>query len=626
MAKASDTTHSRFATITVRDIRAMADNRTYTQARKLLREGGVLRTRLRDGTIEGTCGSPPFAQYQTTVTLPLREDPPDFPLYAACGCMLEQPCPHMLALLLAWINDPGRFEIVAPIAEQLAGRSVADLITIIVRMVERDPNLERIISLPVPPAVATGSPNTPSVSPDSIRLQVSNALEPLRRQRTAWDFGMVDSADIETLLLLSREYGHAGLWADVQVILAELATQAIDAIQTTDDFDESLFHVLVDCDAGLSTCLTTQVELPVADRLDREQRERLLRSIYTLWRFDTYELNGTGLSSLGPAAVAESVDTAERVMVEQWLASEKPDSEDAAGAAATFRMMLYEAADLTDEERLVAYREAARWEDVAGVLIRLGRIEEAIATAERHIDKPLSLMTIANTMIAADESHATRAIRLIEDHAWETEGKSSLTDHLLNHWLMTRYGEYGRPAEALKLADRRFAHTPDFESWQAVRDIALLPNQPPDAWTSRRPAMESVFRRNQDWAALLEAHLKEGEFEPAQAAMAELQRHMERYPFTIPEAHFMSLQRRLLEASEHIDPDRAIGIYRKQAEQLIAQRGRDKYQMAAQLLDRIRYVLEGADRLDEWPAIIDDVRSRYRNLPALSDELDARGV
>ena len=56
---------------------------------------------------------------------------------------------------------------------------------------------------------------------------------------------------------------------------------------------------------------------------------------------------------------------------------------------------------------------------------------------------------------------------------------------------------------------------------------------------------------------------------------------------------------------------------------MIANRQRSSYKVAAEHLARVKETLERHDRIDEWNALIAEVRTTNKTLRALREELDA---
>jgi tetratricopeptide (TPR) repeat protein len=388
----------------------------------------------------------------------------------------------------------------------------------------------------------------------------------------------------------------------------------------TEDDEGYLAEMLFNCDVGLSTCLAIQETLPETDRLDGGQRERLLRSLYDIWRFDTFDIGWGSLATNGPEAIARCVTPAERTRVDGWLAAERLDTPFTQDMTSNFRVLLAEHAGLCAERLLAIYREAGRWNDVANRLFAANQVDNAIAVAREHLREPASLLPFATRLAQQD---APRAIQLVEDLAWEVEGKDAGADAAIEGWLAANLGAAGRAAEALALADKCFALSPTIETWRGVRDVARLPDQETDAWSSRRPRMLSTLREQNDLPTVIVAEVEEGDTDAAELALAELRRLRERNPYAVPYQEMQMLESIVGQAIEVMHPDKAIARYRHQAELLIGQRKRDAYRQAAQYLERVKLLLDANARRDEWQSIIDEVRNKHKKLSALRDELDA---
>ncbi len=160
---------SRFAILTADDVQTQTDSGSFTRGRAYFREGRIHDTVLRDTTIEALCDGSDDLPYRVQTTLPLREDRGDTMHPAACTCPRGGFCKHIVALCLAWIDDLGRFVEQPPLTESLADRSREDLISLIVRMVGRYPDLERLVLLPAPGSPGKGSANVPTVDERVIR-------------------------------------------------------------------------------------------------------------------------------------------------------------------------------------------------------------------------------------------------------------------------------------------------------------------------------------------------------------------------------------------------------------------------------------------------------------------------
>ncbi len=134
-----------------------------------------------------------------------------------------------------------------------------------------------------------------------------------------------------------------------------------------------------------------------------------------------------------------------------------------------FQIMLREHAGLDDEQLLEMYREAELWDDVASLLLQLDRVDEAVAIASRRVTVPHSFLAFASALIGRGGDHIGQALSLVDDRVWEAEGKNLVHDAMLQDWLIARFGEHGRPRDALAVAGQRFKRQPSLQTWHLVQ-------------------------------------------------------------------------------------------------------------------------------------------------------------
>lgn len=610
---------SRFATLTPDDVQAQTDSGSYSRGRAYFREGRIHDTVLRGTTIEALCEGSDVLPYRVQSTLPLREDRGEALHTAFCTCPRGGFCKHIVALCLAWIDDPGKFVELPPLTDLLGSRSREDLIALIVRMVGRYPDLERLVLLPTPGSQAAGSANETTIDAGAIRQQARSAFVAV----DPWDWHAAAGSisELYPLLELGRSYVGAGQWADAQTVYTTVAEEACEVLLEFNDEEGEIGSVIAACAMGLVACFDAQAGLAEDQRLSEELRERLIQALYDIWRFDVLEVGGIDLAQEGPESIARNVTDHERAMVEGWLRDERP-KDWSKRMVVEFQVMLREHAGLDDEQLLEMYREAELWDDVANMLLHLDRVDEAIAIARRHVTSPQSLINFANALIGRGSDHVGRALFLVDDRVWEAEGKNLVHDAILQDWLIVRFGEHGRPREALAVAQQRFKRQPSLQTWHLVQSAARLPGQPPSTWDDLRPKLLGQLRKQKEWPTLVEIHLEGGEVEAALDAHGrhvELRRKDRWYGSGWG---YGDQELRLAGAAEADFPDQAVAIYRQQADDMIANRQRSSYKVAAEHLARVKETLERHDRIDEWNALIAEVRTTNKTLRALREELD----
>lgn len=524
---------SRFAPLSEADIKAQTDDGSFSRGRTYFRHGNIHETVLRNGALEALCEGSDFEPYHVNATLAPPGDAGANPSDFSCTCPRGGFCKHIVALLLTWIHDPGHFETRPPVADQLGDRSREDLIALVERMVQRYPDLERLVELPLPVApgdVGAGSANDVSVDEATIRKQVRSALAGAsyhdydRGWGNDWGSGWSVPPELNLTLELGQSYVTAGQWGNAHVVLAAMAGEVLEESEEwmfTSDEEGALGGIVIACDAGLAACLDAQVELTEEDRLSGETREQLIQSLYDIWRYDVFEFGGYDLSQVGPEAIARNATAAERAMVEGWLRAiefgENLGDQPLFAAdwhkrsVVAFLSMLREVDGASDEDVIALYQEAELWDDVARLLLEAGCIDGAVAVAARHIRIAPNLIAFANAMIARSSDHAGRAIALVDDLAWEMEGGNVAHDATLQNWLIDQYSRHDRPRDALRLAERRFERQPTLQTYYAVRDAAGLPGQPEGIWDDLRPKMQAHLGKQQVWAVLADIHLEEND-------------------------------------------------------------------------------------------------------------------
>jgi uncharacterized Zn finger protein len=613
-------TDSNFGHLTEQDIQAQTDDGSFSRGRSYARQGRIHDTVLRGDVIEALCDGSGYLPYVVHARLARPGEAGPNPKDFSCTCPRGDFCKHIVALLLTWVGDPARFVERPSVATAIAGKSPEELAALVQEMIRRYPDLELLLDTPMA-AGSGGSGNAETIDEGTIRRQVQAATMYL----DGWEWGSARTAAraLEAILDLGRRYGDAGQWANAHVVYATVAADVIGMFFEFDDSDGDLTGIITDCDIGLAQCLEVQADLPEPERLLPQQRERLVRDIYDIWRFDALELGGIGLSDRGQDALAMHVTDTERQMVEEWLREEEGDDVNRRSIIGFF-VTLREEAGATDEELLEIYREAEQWDDVAAMLVEMGRVSEAISIARRHINLPVPLTGFADVLVQRGGDDIARALTLIDDRLWEQEGKNPHVDTLLQDWLIRQYSAHGRPLDALAMARKRFAKQAASHTYAKVRDVARLPEVGPGTWDDVRAEMLETFRQMQAWTTLADIYLEEGDVGAALEAhrthvnmVGQLRAHGSWYG-----TH--SLQ--LAKAAERDFPDEAIAIYRAQADQLIGARNRGSYREAAAVLARVKATLEQHGKEDEWPPLIADLRTTHKTLRALQDELDKAGL
>jgi uncharacterized Zn finger protein len=256
----------------------------------------------------------------------------------------------------------------------------------------------------------------------------------------------------------------------------------------------------------------------------------------------------------------------------------------------------------------------------------MGRLDEAVGAAARHVTRADTLIAFASELMEAEEpGRIDLALDLVDGRLWEQEGKNPRDDLMLLGWLAHQYTKHGQAAKAFDLSRRRFDVAPSKEGYDALKAAARMPGQPDGLWERTRPAALKALRKQGGAGALIEIYLEEGDVAAAVKALevGQKQKGGLGYGFATWWSPLGSLEARVAAAAETTDPDASIRIYRRMADRQIEARDRNHYRQAADHLAQIKRIMTTAGRSEQWSAHIAELRQQHKSLRALREELDA---
>jgi hypothetical protein len=232
-------------------------------------------------------------------------------------------------------------------------------------------------------------------------------------------------------------------------------------------------------------------------------------------------------------------------------------------------------------------------------LLERGRVDEAVQEAEQAPD--LTLPALATLFERYGDGDLGERI------IWDRTQTSP--DRRLLDWLKTQALARNDTAAALDLALRLFRTHQSLDQYREIRTLA----RHVDRWETLRPELLTGLGEQRLSGLLTLIYLDDGEIDQALAAMR-----------AGPISADIALK--VAKAAEESFPQDALAIYRRQAEAMIAQQGRDNYRSAARLLARVRAIYQATVKPELWTAYITELRERHRRLRAFKEELTAAGL
>ncbi len=648
---------NQFTPITEVELEGFAGSGSYGRGLKYFRNGHISDAILRGDTLHAECEGSREAAYRLSATLArvgssesaqAAEGKP-FPLAGGpqvtsynCECEAGGFCKHLVALLLTWINKPETVEVREEFAARLQALSHEQLLKLCAKLLERQPDMEYLIDV-TPPSVApvSKSPtdaaagnvapaisvsplaNTQTVDINAIRRKAQKSFRQAGSYDDYYDSASRIAAELEPLVSTGDEYAQAGQWANAQAIYETVAEEALDGYEELEDEGE-LAGLINDCCEGLAKCLDAQAILPEAARLNSGARQKLIRSVYQIWEYDR-QMGGIDLATGAVEAIARNVTPDERAEVENWLQRGMKSANDFSSnfnnaARARFIVTLKVHSGISDEEKLTEYSRLGLYAEVTELMLAMGRIDEAMQVALEKTPQPAQLTAFADRLRALDGANIDRALDFIAEQQDKLDAETGSTGNVTYaRWLGERYAQHNQPEKALEAQLRLFRASPSQYEYRSVKKAAQLPGHPADAWTRLRPELIVPLEERKMWRDLIEIYIEEKQARQALDTLTLFEETTTRWTGS-------DLHARVAGVAETDFPDESRVIYQLLAENLIEQRGRDNYRLAASYLARAKDLAGRANRLVEWNRYIAVLRENNNRLPALKEELKARNL
>jgi hypothetical protein len=525
---------------------------------------------------------------------------------------------------------------------RLSMKSHEELLALLEQLMQRQPDLEplveTLIELPLTPASQEkkqpGKGRERTLDPSAIQSQVASAFY---NAGEGWGATGRAASELDHLCDIGKSFVEAGQWANAQTVYATIAEETVAQYERLYD-EGQVSWILSECAAGLVACLNAQSALPRNERLDAVEREELLITLFSLWKFGS-KYGGIGVDI--PATIAERATSHERKRVEAWLREEMRSGQDFSSAwhnrsIVDFLVILKQAGHCSDEDVLEEYRNAGLHKELTEKYLQLGRTDEAQGVAQANLTEPMDVTWFAEQLLKPGDTWREQALAFVETRLKEAEhalqGKpqdfvSVRTVDTYRRWLSEQYSQYGKAQQALNMELARFQANPDETTYRAVRSAAQLAGQSEEVWPGLRPRLIQTLEQQNRWAALISVYLDEGEVSQALAALSWMEQQpgqsLYGYGYHSASGHY---QIQVAKAAEEHYPDEAIRLYKSVVQKLIDGRGRGNYQQAVDHLTHVKQLYQKQGRISEWQAYATNLRNNNKSLRALKEEMDKKGL
>ncbi len=590
--------------ITRKEIQEWTDEGSFQRGSHCFQEGAIYNQRLSKMTLKSECAGTQAPFYHQEVTFHekgIRS--------AKCSCPVgsDGRCKHVVALLLTWIENQKSFQPVKNIDTVLATKTQAELMTIIRRFLAVDPHLEHLVNLPL-----ANKNKKISLDLKAIQRQVSQAQRQLTRNY--WDSNChVQVNSLQAIITLANEYLTQDEAANAVAIYSILCNTLLDEKDLLlSDEEGNLGSIIIDCVKHLIEYLPTTN--------DSDLRRQIFEVLFSVYKQDILEMGGIGLSDDIPDIFIQQTSPNEKRDIATWFEEAIPEGDEGRAKFSQHQIgeMLLELRKdhLDDESYLTLCRKTQLIEHLVDRLLESRRVDEALQASQTVND--YDLLRLADVFV--HHQYPSLAEELVIERT-----KTSKDVTLLN-WLKFRAEEKGGNDELLMLAEEIFWQRPNLDSFREIARCAQKTLKIPLNWEEKQHAILSKLEEDKHFVLLIEIHLDRCEIQSALSSWKKLQteiKHGNTGKLRLGKyRNTGELRLRLARAAAKELPHESIDLYLQIVHSVIARRNREAYAEAATHLKEVKALYLKLDQEPLWNKVINELRTQYRTLNALKDELN----
>lgn len=456
-------------------IREHASFESFRRGEDYYRQETVLSLTRRGGVLRAEVAGSEFAPYEVRVAFDeagITE--------AACSCPYDWGgwCKHIVAALLACINEPESVRERPALEEVLSGLDRDQLQTILLRLAERDPSLLEAIE---------GEASSPSsgahqVNTNAIRRRIRYSIQRSGYMDPYEDYwsGGGDLDEARQVLEGAWSMIQAGDTRGALPVLEAITEEYIEAQETfgywemMGDYGGELLDFFEEVGVAWTEAL-----LSVDDLTSREQED--YRAKLDVWWGELRDYDAGDSFGAAFRAAEQGWSYPPLVRVLEGEASDEEVFE---------RYDPLIVARLNVLERQGRHEEYLRLSEAVGettghavMLAQLARAQEAVEYGLEHLYAPDEALAVAGAL--REQGKLEEALR-IGEHGLSLDGRKGS----LAVWLRDLADGMGRTELALKAAVVAFHAHPDLASYRRVRELAG------ERWPERRAELLDHLRRS----------------------------------------------------------------------------------------------------------------------------------
>ena len=579
-----------------------ATSRSYSRGEDYAYSGAVDALVLRGNSLEAEVQGSQYEPYRVQLTF---DEVGITDAYCSCPYDWGGWCKHIVAVLLAYLDDPETVEERPELSTQiqeLDAEQLEELLLALARDPEVAPAIERHLKLMRAATDEASSERRTVINPEPFRQRaygIIESLDHIRPSQAYWHISQL-LQNLEQLANEAQSFIENGDGRNALLILEAITDVYVNRWMMLDGSSGEtgeFFYPLGKrwIEALLSADLTATEQETWANKLEQWQSE----------------ISDYGVDEAFVAGAEAAREGWDDLTLQKLLQSDREtEEEEEQTFYYTHEIALTRLKVLERQERYDEYLRLAKVMPQKGhylaMLVRLGRIEEAVEQALQQMRTPGEALALAHAL--RDHKELAAALRIAEHGL--TLNNAGSNPHLskgsydstfsgskamLASWLCDLALGMGEHERALIAADITFRESPSLNAYLKVKELAK------DEWEERRAALINYLHQHAAYIlqAKIEVFLHEGLIDDA---INTIKGHHSSY----------SLLEQVVSAAVQTRPNWVIQVTQKQAEEIMDAGKSKYYDHAVKWLKHTHAAYHAANRTEEWKSYLLGLRQTHR--------------
>lgn len=584
--------------ITESMIRTGASPESFARGKEYFHNDAISNAAIQGHTLTGDCEGTSAPYYRVRAVL---DDAGIRSVDCSCPYDFGGYCKHIVALLLHYLHKPKDFAARESPTDLLGDLSRDDLIVIITKLLEREPDLYDFVRglIAAPTHKGAKKPRKKAVDTEVYRRQVRNimhSLDGMRASEAYWHVGGLAN-ELRGVVENARKFLDANDAETALEILLAVLEEAGGSIEYIDDSNGELGGFMSELGAPLAEAILSL-------ELSQVERARLIARLNKVSK----HLGDYGIEDVLPMALQaaksgwnDAPPESDEAEDEEWDIDEY--AEDYGYRSASYASEI----DFTDvklnilarqnrhDEFLSLAKEQKKYLRYVLMLCDLKRVPEAIQFAEKHLQTADEAREMAEKL--RELKHFDEAIAFAERGLNLAPPKARL-----GTWLGPIQESRGDHVHAFEAWFAAFAELPSLDIYKTLKRLAE------NDWDKTRPQVMNALKKSGGDQVRAEVHLFEEEWDEA-------------IKIANKRAVWYGVKAIVADAVIERRPEWVIEVSIKEAEQLIERTQSKYYVHAAEWLARAKKAYKHLEWDYEWRVFLDQLKEKYKRRPALQGYL-----